>query len=40
MLSAARNNLCQGEPLKLAERIICSDTDDDAASPRQVMRPK
>ena len=37
MFSAAHNNLCKGKPLKLAERIIRSDTDDDAAGPR---RPK
>ena len=40
MLSAAHNNLCRGKPLKLAERIIRSDTDDDAIGPKQVVRPK
>lgn len=40
MLSAAHNNLCRGKPLKLAERIIRSDTDDDAIGSRQVIRPK
>ena len=40
MLSAAHNNLCRGKPLKLAERIIRSDTDDDAIGSRQVICPK
>ena len=40
MFSAAHNNLYKGKPLKLSERIIRSDTDDDAAGPRQVMCPK
>ena len=40
MFSAAHNNLCRGKPLKLAERIIRSDTDDDAIGPRQLIRPK
>lgn len=39
MLSAAHNSLYRGKPLKLAERIIRSDTDDDVG-PRQLIRPR
>lgn len=39
MLSAVNNSLFQGKPLKLAERIIRSDTDDDVYH-KPVQRPR
>ena len=39
MLSAVQNSLYQAKPLKLSQRIIHSDTDDDIR-PRQPMRPR